>query len=311
MTKVFSIENEKGGVGKTTTAVTTAVAVARYLQQGLQQGLQQKGGGKVLLINTDPQNDVVLPLGFDRAQFTSQFGDMCLGNVLVNPETLADNIVDLGTHSPMKHQNLFFLPASRSLASTISQIVGDFGAMKDIAQKMTAHGRRQAGLDKLPDEPEEYLAQVFYESFGIIKEQGPFEYIFIDTAPGIGALRLAIHKFADYAIVPVRPEFQSVSQTGEHTRTLDNDRTRYGLGIRLLAVVPTFVQSNLKLTQEMVGQLKETYKQLLTPPIPLTTSISKGPALGGLTVFDQAAESATANQAAKAYYSLVHRVLSV
>ena len=59
-TRVFTVANQKGGVGKTTTAVNIAAALAM-------------GGLKVLVIDLDPQGNACTALGIDREELSGMY----------------------------------------------------------------------------------------------------------------------------------------------------------------------------------------------------------------------------------------------
>lgn len=284
--KVFSIENWKGGVAKTTTAVTLAVAVAKYLAR--------KGNGRVLVMDTDPQGSAAKALALDP-------GDRCLSNLLLERGTLAENVMpaNLEDVGGPARPNLYLLPASDQLWEALRELIENIGAMKEIAGRMNSGMRAKAGLDEIPS-----VSDVFQATLGPLKKH--FDYIFIDNPPSLGALREAIHVYADYAIVPARMDAESVKMTGLHTRQILDDQAR-GIDIKILAVVPTFVQSNLLLTKSLMGELRETYNGILSPSVPLRTAVAQAPALGGLTIFEHDPTSL----AAKSYAELVKRVLAV
>ncbi|HEV7951795.1 MAG TPA: ParA family protein [Candidatus Saccharimonadales bacterium] len=94
MATVISVTNQKGGVGKTTSAVNIAYYLAKM-------------GHKTLLVDFDPQGNASSGLGVDKQSLEGTMTD-----VILEAKMLADIII------PTEHKNLFLAPATSHLANT-------------------------------------------------------------------------------------------------------------------------------------------------------------------------------------------------
>ena len=95
--KIVAIANQKGGVGKTTTAVNLSAALAELKS-------------RVLLIDLDPQGNATSSFGLQEVEGESVYGAL-LGN-----DSVADKVL------PTRLENLFVIPADLDLAGAEIEI---------------------------------------------------------------------------------------------------------------------------------------------------------------------------------------------
>ncbi len=112
---IWTIANQKGGVGKTTTTVTLG-------------GLLAERGNRVLLIDTDPHASLTYYFGIDAEELEVSVYDIFLRGKQITREEILQSLC------PSKTEGLDILPASMSLA-TLDRAMGNKGGMGLILKK--------------------------------------------------------------------------------------------------------------------------------------------------------------------------------
>lgn len=100
MGKIISFANQKGGVGKTTTAVSVAACLGAK-------------GKQVLLVDIDPQGNATSGMGVNKRQVTMSTYDL-----LVMDETPLENVIQ-----KTAYQNVDILPSNMRLAGAEIELV--------------------------------------------------------------------------------------------------------------------------------------------------------------------------------------------
>ena len=111
MAVTITIANEKGGVGKTTTAVNLAAGLALRLID------QQGPASRVLLVDMDPQGHALMATAF--GQHNAQPQQSLSALLIETPPPSIQPMLRQGEH----HPNLFFIPSHRASMSEASRLL--------------------------------------------------------------------------------------------------------------------------------------------------------------------------------------------
>ncbi len=100
VTKIFCVANQKGGVGKTTTAINLAAALAQHNK-------------KVLLIDLDPQGNATMGSGIDKSKLQHNVYEVLIGQATLAEATIRSEVGQYDV-----------LPSNRELSGAEIDLVG-------------------------------------------------------------------------------------------------------------------------------------------------------------------------------------------
>jgi chromosome partitioning protein len=198
-------------------------------------------GQRVLLLDVDPQANATSGVGVEKVEGASVY------QVLLGDGALMDKI------KPTAFERLHLIPSEMDLCGA------------DIELSRVDNHLQRLNLALQP-----------------VRDSGQFDFILIDCPPSLGILTLNAFASADWLLVPLQCEYYALEGISMITRLLEQLRdSGANTRLQLLGVVMTMFDARTKLSQQVVGEVRQHFKELVFDTvIPRATRLAEAPSFG-------------------------------
>ncbi|WOF23070.1 ParA family protein [Microbacterium betulae] len=256
-TRILTISNQKGGVGKTTTTVNIAAAIASL-------------GGRVLVIDLDPQGNASTALGVPHTADTPSIYD-----VLIDDVPLAD-VIQVSPES----DNLLCAPSNIHLAGAEIELVTQVAREQRLKTALTDH---LADLEQTLD------------------------FVLIDCPPSLGLLTINAFTAATEVFLPIQCEYYALEGLSQLLGNVKMIQKHLNPALRLSTILLTMFDARTRLSQQVAEEVRSHFTgEVLDTVIPRSVRVSEAPSFGK-TVISYDGSSAGAIAYREAALEIVRR----
>ena len=229
-------------------------------------GALAEKGKRVLCVDMDPQSNLTSGLGFNPYSLERTVSDLLIDSSAEPGELIV----------PTQWENLFLLPASPDLSAVEGEMPTTLNRELVLREAM----RRPGGADS-------------------------YDIIFYDTPPNFGFHTVSVLGATDYILIPVQMSGYAIKGLKEVLRTVHAARQRLNPELRILGLLPTFVNLRTRFSRDMLDALREIPNLRVFDTVVKVTVKLQETALVGAPITKHAPNS----EAAASYRQLADEVL--
>jgi chromosome partitioning protein len=266
--RVYALANQKGGVGKTTTAINLAACLA-------------EAGERTLVVDLDPQANATSGLGerIERPHRRSRHGlqdGIASAASGTSSLDLLDGISLERLAKPTRFPRLELVPSKPELAGAVVE------------------------LSRRPD-GERYLAE------SLAQASSAYSFVFVDCPPSLGPLTVNALAAADRVLVPVQAEYYALEGLAQLVGSVELVRARLNPRLAIGGVILTMVDRRTKLAADVSDEVRRHFGELVfKTAVPRSVRVAEAPSHGlPVTAYDR--DSAGADAYWKVAMELVGR----
>ena len=265
-TEVIALANQKGGCGKTTTAVNLAAALA-------------EAGYEVCLVDLDAQCNATENLGVDLDEH-DKARRFTVVDAFASKKAAREIAVPLVNRAGGR---LAIVPGSRG----VSAVPHKLEAM--VRATVAEADGSELDADDLKDEQR----MRFRTSLDTLR--GTYDFVIIDTPPELGFIMTSGLIAADSYIIPVTPSGYDLKGLEKLDRNVKKVRGRYNPTLRLLGVLVGRYDARTKLDADIAKMLRESFgKEQVFDTVIRQSAKLRQATVYGETVFEHAADDKSA-----------------
>ncbi len=216
---IYAVANQKGGCGKTTLTLSLGAALAR-------------SGKKVLLVDTDPQANMTMALGYPQPDELPITLPHVLQEIISHQMKPEKSVLVQENKYILHSQGMDFIPSSIELAD-IENILINTMSRENVLKK--------------------FLNYI----------KADYDIIIIDCMPSLNFITINALVAADKILIPLQPQYFSAKGLEMLLSTIANVRENINPGLQIEGALITMYDNRLNFHKSVIDTVVSAYGQFL------------------------------------------------